>query len=162
MALRVPDARIIDERSSPLGLISVVESPTIPFRHAPGLSLNNTVELPPQLGVFTDAESISTITQFDGDLERLSYLDFTTLALPYHLLQRPKVLILGAGGGEQVLLALLSQSPRNRCGRAQSSTRRSRCRRLCRVRRHLYGRPEVAVHIGMRGALSQRATSITT
>ena len=106
MALRVPGARIIEERSSPLGLISVVESPTIPFRHAPGLSLNNTVEPPLQLGIFTDAEAISTITRFEGDLKRLSYLDFTTSALPFHLLQDPKVLILGAGGGEQVLLAL--------------------------------------------------------
>ncbi|HSK41512.1 MAG TPA: hypothetical protein VK943_17235, partial [Arenibaculum sp.] len=85
MALRVPDARIVQERSSPLGLISVVESPTIPFRHAPGLSLNNLIEPPPQLGIFTDAESISTITRFTGDLERLRYLDFTTSAVAYHL-----------------------------------------------------------------------------
>ncbi|MCP4381657.1 MAG: SAM-dependent methyltransferase [Hyphomicrobiales bacterium] len=106
MALQVPDARIIEERSSPLGLIDVVESPTIPFRHAPGLSLNNIMEPPPQLGIFTDAESISTITRFNGDLGPLSYLDFTTSALPYHLLDGPETLILGAGGGEQVLLAL--------------------------------------------------------
>ena len=88
MALRVPGARIIEERSSPLGLISVVESPTIPFRHAPGLSLNNMVEPPPQLGMFTDAEAISTITRFEGDLKRLSYLDFTTSALPYRRFRR--------------------------------------------------------------------------
>src|SRR5262249_59380515 len=72
MALRVPGARIIEERSSPLGLISVVESPTIPFRHAPGLSLNNTIEPPPQLGMFTDAEAISPITRFEGDLTGFS------------------------------------------------------------------------------------------
>ena len=35
MALRMPDAKIIAERSGPLGLVTVVESPTIPFRHAP-------------------------------------------------------------------------------------------------------------------------------
>ena len=106
MALRVPDARIVEERSSPMGLVSVVESPTIPFRYAPGLSLANVQEPPEQLGVFTDADALSAITRFDGDLASLDYLDFTTAAAPYHLLDAPEVLILGAGGGEPVLLAL--------------------------------------------------------
>ena len=104
--LLVPDARIIKERSSPLGLVTVVESPTIPFRHAPGLSLNNLTEPPRQLGIFTDADSLSTITRFAGDPKALRYLDYTTAALPYHLLERPKALVLGVGGGEQVLLAI--------------------------------------------------------
>ena len=113
-ALLVPDARIIEERSSPLGLVTVVESPTIPFRHAPGLSLNNVTEPPRQLGIFTDADSLSTITRFAGDPKALRYLDYTTAALPYHLLERPKVLVLGAGGGEQVLLALYHAASRDR------------------------------------------------
>jgi spermidine synthase len=78
----------------------------IPFRHAPGLSLNNMVEPPPQLGVFTDGDALSVITRYDGDPRAVRYLDYTTAALPYHLLERPEVLVLGAGGGEQVLLAL--------------------------------------------------------
>ena len=105
-ALGVPDARIVAERSSPMGLVTVVESPTVPFRHAPGLSLANTQEPPEQLGVFTDADGLSAITRFSGDLASLDYLDFTTAAAPYHLLEDPDVLILGAGGGEPVLLAL--------------------------------------------------------
>lgn len=112
MALQVPNARIVEEHSSPLGLLTLVESPTIPFRHAPGLSLNNQTEPPPQLGLFTDADSLTAITRFDGDLEPLAYLDFTTTAAPYHLISEPKTLILGAGGGEQVLLALYHGAPR--------------------------------------------------
>ena len=111
MALSAPDARIVDERSSPLGLIDVVESPAIPFRHAPGLSLNNLMEPPEQRGVFTDADALSAITRFDGDTAPLGYLDFTTSAAPYHLLPAPKTLILGAGAGEQVLLAILHGAP---------------------------------------------------
>src|SRR3984893_1521230 len=105
-ALLVPGAEVLTERSSPLGLLTVLRSPAIPFRHAPGLSLNNPVETPPQLGVFTDGDGLSAITAFDGRLEPLAYLDYTTAALPYHLLERPHVLILGAGGGADVLLAL--------------------------------------------------------
>ena len=65
-ALEVPNARVIEERSSSLGLLTVVESPTVPFRHAPGLSLANTQEPPEQLAVFTDGESIAAITAYRG------------------------------------------------------------------------------------------------
>jgi len=106
IALTVPNARIVVEYSSPLGLVSVVESPTIPFRHAPGLSLNNTAELPAQLGIFTDGDSLNPITAFDGRLDALASLDFAIAALPYHLRSAPRVLILGSGGGADVLRAL--------------------------------------------------------
>lgn len=111
-ALSVPDARIVERRFSPLGLVHVVESPTIPLRYAPGLSLANTTEPPLQIGVFTDAESLSAITRFEGDLEALAYLDYTTAAAPYHLVEDPEVLILGAGAGEQVLLGLYNGAER--------------------------------------------------
>src|SRR6266851_2961595 len=110
-ALLVPGVEVLTERSGPLGLLTVLRSPTIPFRHAPGLSLNNPVEPPPQLGVFTDGDGLSAITAFDGRLEPLAYLDYTTAALPYHLVERPQVLILGAGGGGDVLLALYHGAP---------------------------------------------------
>jgi SAM-dependent methyltransferase len=103
LALQVPDARLVDQVSSPLGLISVVSSPTIPLRHAPGLSLAASTEPPAQLGIFTDGNGPSVITAFDGGLEPLAYLDESTSAAPYHLLERPEVLVLGAGGGADVL-----------------------------------------------------------
>ena len=105
-ALQVPETEIIEERSTPLGYISVVKSPAIPFRHAPGLSLTREREIPEQLGIFTDGDSLSVITRYEGNTERLAYLDGLSQALPYHLLHYPKVLILGAGGGSDVLLAI--------------------------------------------------------
>jgi spermidine synthase len=59
----------------------------------------------PQLGLFTDGDGLSVITRYDGRRASLAYLDFMTSALPYHLRQRPRVLILGAGGGADVLQA---------------------------------------------------------
>jgi spermidine synthase len=105
-ALQVVGARIVVQRSSPLGLLSVLESPQVPLRYAPGLSLAATQEPPAQLGVFTDADAMSVITRFDGKLPPLAYLDQLSSALPYHLLDHPQVLILGAGGGMDVLQAL--------------------------------------------------------
>lgn len=111
-ALQLPGAAIETERSSPLGLLSAVRSPTIPFRHVPGLSLNNVTEPPAQIAVFTDGDGLSPITAFDGRLAPLAYLDLTTSGLPYHLLERPEVLILGAGGGADVLSALWHDAAR--------------------------------------------------
>jgi hypothetical protein len=109
-SLQVMDSRILSERSNPLGLLTVVESPTIPFRYAPGLSLNTKHEPPRQLAVFTDGDGLSVITRYDGKREHLAYLDDMSSALPYHMLRRPRVLILGAGGGSDVLLALYHQA----------------------------------------------------
>jgi spermidine synthase len=107
LALTVPETRIVAERSSPLGLLTVVESPSVPFRYAPGLSLHSMSEPPEQLAVFTDGGGMTAITRFDGRPAPLAYLDQQTAALPYHLLPRPRVLVLGAGGGGDVLLARL-------------------------------------------------------
>ena len=112
LALRVPNTEVVLEHSSPLGLLSVVRSPAIPFRHAPGLSLSSTTEPPEQLGVFTDGDAMTAITRDVGDAGALAYLDETTGAAAYHLLERPEVLVLGSGGGAGVLLAKLHDASR--------------------------------------------------
>ena len=104
-ALRVMGARVVTERSSPLASITVVSNTSVPFRHAPGLSLSAPNGPPEQVAVFIDGDSMSAITKAD-DEATLGYLDFTTAALPYHLLEQPSVLVLGAGGGGDVLQAL--------------------------------------------------------
>ncbi|HKE42872.1 MAG TPA: SAM-dependent methyltransferase [Casimicrobiaceae bacterium] len=104
--LTVSGTRVVAERSSAMGLIDVVESPLIPLRYAPGMSLNAIDEPPPQLGIFTDGDGPSALTRYDGRLEPLAYLDALTSALPYHLLERPRVLVLGAGAGGDVLQAI--------------------------------------------------------
>jgi len=105
-AMNIAGARVIEERSSPLGQITVVENTRVPLRHAPGMSLNATNEPPQQLGVFVDGDGPSALTKFDGCLSPLAYLDQLTSALPYHLKERPSVLVLGAGSGSDVLQAL--------------------------------------------------------
>ena len=92
--------------------------PTIPFRHAPGLSLGAPSGPPNQLGIFTDGDSFTAISRYDGDRDSLAFLDFQSTALPYHLLTRPRVLVLGAGGGADVLLALYHRARSDRCGGA--------------------------------------------
>jgi hypothetical protein len=105
-ALEVVDSRVLGQWSSPLGLVTVVDSPTVPVRHAPGLSFATRHIPPPQLAVFTDADGMSAITRYDGDPASVAYLGDMTAALPFALLDDPAVLILGAGTGNDVLMAL--------------------------------------------------------
>ena len=103
--LRITGTNVVSESSSPLGLITVVESPVIPFRYAPGLSLNASDEPPEQVAVIIDGDAMTPITHYSGDRQTLTYLDQLTSALPYHLSPTNNVLILGAGGGSKVLQA---------------------------------------------------------
>ena len=159
MALRVPDARIVEERSSPMGLVSVVESPTIPFRRAPGLSLANLQEPPEQLGVFTGADALTAIARFDDDLAALEDLDFTTAAAPYAMPEDPEVAILGAGGGEAVLLAPLHGAPEIDAVEINPDVARLVTRDFAEFAGHIYDRPGVDLHVGEARALVERRPS---
>jgi len=146
--LRIPGTEILGEHSSPLGLLTVVQSRTIPFRHTPGLSLNNRIEPPPQIGVFTDGDALSVITKFEGRAEALAYLDNTTSALPYHLIGRPRVLILGAGGGTDVLQAIYHQARRIDAVELNPQFVQLVEEDHAEFAGGLYGRPEIRVHEG--------------
>lgn len=111
-ALNIFGTKIVDQRSSPLGLLTTVESPAVPWRHVSGLSLTATQEPPPQIAVFTDADAMTVITKPSSNPAAMAYLDQITSALPYHLAELSRVLILGAGGGSDVLQALHHKVPR--------------------------------------------------
>jgi spermidine synthase len=146
-ARRVHGTAVLSDHSSPLGLLTVVSSPNVPLRHVPGLSLNNTVEPPPQLGVFIDGDGLSVITAFEGRPERLAYLDYTSAALPYHLVDRPEVLILGAGGGADVLLALYHRAARIDAVELNPQLVRLVKETYADFAGRIYDRPEVRVHV---------------
>jgi hypothetical protein len=88
----------------------VVESNTVPLRHAPGLSLYADSPIPRQLGIFTDADGMTAI-DFNPGQARLEYLDQLTSALPYYLAAPRRVLVLGAGGGSGIRQALNHDVP---------------------------------------------------
>ena len=145
-ALRVLDAQQLDQRSSPLGQLTTVASPSVPFRHTPGMSLNTPSGIPEQLAVFTDADSLSVLTRFDGDTEKLAYLDYSSSALPYHLLDRPRVLVLGAGGGADVLQALYHDAASIDAVELNTQMVELVNRRFAEFTGGLYRLPRVTVH----------------
>ncbi len=110
VALRYPGARLIETRWNAFSRVDVVASGFV--RHAPGLSLRCNASIPEQLGVIVDGDDLSAITRYDGDPSSLFFTEFLPSALPYRLVVRPRVLVIGAGGGLSVLTALHYNSDR--------------------------------------------------
>lgn len=54
-----------------------------------------------------DAGASTVMTRFDGDFSPLEPLKLEVASVPYHLTPKRKVLIIGSGGGNDVLMALL-------------------------------------------------------
>lgn len=69
-------------------------------------------DIPEQLFMNIDAGAATPITKFDGDLNKLEVFKYGLPSLVYYIKEKPKILIIGPGGGNDVLRALLFESPR--------------------------------------------------
>ena len=110
-ALRVTGAEHVETRSGPLGMVSAVENRVVPLRVAPGLSLLSRAPVPEQVALFVDADGPHAIVRHDASAPPPAYLQELTSALPYRLVERPRVLVLGARGGAAVLQARRRPAP---------------------------------------------------
>ncbi|MDH3664257.1 MAG: SAM-dependent methyltransferase, partial [Alphaproteobacteria bacterium] len=156
--MTIPGTAIQVERSSPLGLVSAVRSDVIPFRHVPGSSLNNSQPPADQIGIFVDGDGPTPITIVEEDPTATDYLDDTIAALPFHLLARPNVLILGAGGGTDVLLALQQGAKHIDAVELDPDIVDLVRMDFSDTAGHIYARPNVRVHIAeARGFVARSA-----
>ncbi|TFG49962.1 MAG: SAM-dependent methyltransferase [Candidatus Brocadiia bacterium] len=97
-------AETITNDYSPLGRLDCVKADGV--RYFPGgFSLAYSGQIPEQVLIITDGDGISAVTRF-RDFNDLQCCDYTTSALAYHLVNKPKVCVIGAGGGWEVLCAL--------------------------------------------------------
>jgi len=69
---------------------------------------------PEQRFITIDAAAITTITQFDGDLDKIAFVNCAPSGLAYQLRDKPltSALIIGPGGGIDVLTALYNRVER--------------------------------------------------
>ena len=75
------------------------------------LSPNYDGPINPHLQLFQDRRAPAFIEKFDGDFEKVKYLRHDITALPYYITDPVKVLIIGAGGGRDILTAKLFGVP---------------------------------------------------
>ena len=102
---QVTGSEIVLERSSPLGRLDVVAHPRVPLRYAPGLSLTATGEPPAQLALFTDGDAMDAITGPIERPEQATFLEASTLSLPYVVGTPRRVLVVESGGGLELMRA---------------------------------------------------------
>jgi hypothetical protein len=106
--LNLPDSKIILKQSSPYGLIEIVKTPYL--RYAPGLSITFPGVVSVENAAFNNSEWVGPLISAKND--SLNYLLFTTENLAFSTDKRKDVLILGAGTGRQVNIALLNNVER--------------------------------------------------
>ena len=103
-----PDSSMLYHAYSPLGESRVYSSSY--FHFAPGLSDNAGVSLRRMprnafLGLFVDGNGpVGVMRKLAADEE--AYVDFLPMSAPYHILSRPRVLLLRLGGGAGIQTAL--------------------------------------------------------
>ena len=108
--LRMPDARIEHSDWNRFGYLSVVDSRGI--RYAPGLSLTFTGPLPEQKGIFINGDDMEAVCSGADEPALRAFFDAMLSGVAYRFHDRPRVVVLGAGGGMEVLRAVVSGAAR--------------------------------------------------
>lgn len=94
--LNLPHAKVILKKPGPYGLVEVVSADAL--RYAPGLSLVFTGEVPVKKEIFNNGDWFGPLVSWSRR-DSFHLLDYTTMALPYLLKPRNKILVLHAGTG---------------------------------------------------------------
>jgi hypothetical protein len=103
-SMQMPDARIIYSKPDIHGYIQVVESPVL--RYAPAVSLSYTGSAPVKKQVYINAGFYGVIPLWHDSLDS-HILDHTTMALPFTMQKREKVLMPDAGTGSAMAQSLI-------------------------------------------------------
>lgn len=106
----LPDAKVEYQKSTPHGFVEIVSSPIL--RYAPGVSLAYRDSFPVRKVVFNNGNWMGCLLPQPLEANETNILDYTPQALPYHIDNIKNALIINAGTGENVLLALSHQVAR--------------------------------------------------
>ncbi|HEU4859332.1 MAG TPA: hypothetical protein VFT15_05820 [Chitinophagaceae bacterium] len=101
--MNLPSSRISIQKPGPYGLVEVVSADAL--RYAPGLSLAFNHDVAVKDAIFNNGDWFGPVDSWNVK-DSFHLLDYTTMAAPYLLKERNKVLVLGAGSGLYVSHAL--------------------------------------------------------
>ncbi len=100
---RYPDAQLLHTEWNAMSRIDVVEKSS-PVRWT--WNARARVPLPPQTLIVIDGDASTPIVELDGSPDHLRFLDFTLSSAASQAFRPADVLVIGAGGGVDVLTAL--------------------------------------------------------
>ncbi|RMG99788.1 MAG: hypothetical protein D6706_04970 [Chloroflexi bacterium] len=105
-----------------------------------------------------DAVAGTPVQQFDGNLERVSFLRYDLTSLVYHLVEQPRTLVIGPGGGRDVLAALASGAPEVTAVEVNPAVIEAVRGPFADFAGHLYERPDVRVVVADARGFVERST----
>jgi hypothetical protein len=108
---RFPDLALEYTGWTPFGRVDVMWQPGMKGQ-AWGLSGAYQGELPAQRFIAIDAAAMTAINEWDGDRAKLAWVNALPSSLVYRLKEQPHVLLIGPGGGIDVLVAWHNQPRR--------------------------------------------------
>ena len=155
--LRIPGARIIEQRHGPLGWLAVVESPDVPLRIAPGMSINTPRTLPDQLGLFLDGEGPLAINRMTS-ADDLGFFEALPSALAFETGTIGTVFITGAGGGMAIQQAWRAGATRITVAEPNAQLRAL----LTGTLAHDWGWPQLRTHVELLPADARGALETST
>lgn len=97
--MNLPSSRVFLQKPGPFGLVQVVSADAL--RYAPGLSLAFDKEVGVKSAVFNNGDWYGPLDSWSAE-DSFHLLDYTTMAIPYVLKKRNRVLLLSAGTGLHV------------------------------------------------------------
>lgn len=102
-----PDARTVRSQWTATGRVDVQEldAGSKPFMIL-GAGSKAEGQVPRQKLIHVDAEATTQLNEFDGDFDKLKIIDRSLYSAAYQVLDKPEVLIIGVGGGTDVLAGL--------------------------------------------------------
>mgnify|MGYP006287682473 CR=1 FL=1 len=105
-----------------------------------------------------DAVAGTPIQQFNGDLEQIAFLRYDLTSMAYHLIDQPKTLVIGPGGGRDVLAALATGAPHVTAVEVNPAVINAVRHNFANFSGHIYERPDVEVAIAdARGHIDRSA-----
>ena len=145
------EPNVIYERWNAHSRVTVYEPAPYPFFWAiSGPKWEETIQNGGQFHhslLLIDAVAGTPIQQFDGDFNQVSFLRNDLTALAYHLIDRPETLVIGPGGGRDVLTALVSGAPMVTAVEVNPAIVEAVKGQFAAFAGHLYDRPDVNVQI---------------
>ena len=100
--LRQEGSELASTNWNPFSRVDVIRSDSL--HQAPGLSFAYAGSLPPQAALTVDGDNLTSITA--SAPEDATFTEYLPSAVVYHLVERPRVLVIEPGGGLDVLTAL--------------------------------------------------------
>lgn len=141
--MNLPSARIGIQHPGPYGLVQLVSADAL--RYAPGLSLAFDKVVPIRPVLFNNGDWYGPVDSWNAN-DSFHLLDYTTMAVPYVLKKRDRVLVLNAANGLHVSQALGHGALQVDVVEAHEGVYRLLMHELAGINDSMMYRPEVSIH----------------